>query len=344
MTTKLTARTRPPSASPPGYLQAAHRFPMLHAEEELGLALRYREHGDCDAARQLIASHLRLVAKIARGYRGYELPQEDLIQEGNIGLMKAVKRFDPSYGVRLAAFVSRWIRAEILDFVLRNWRVVKVATTKAQRKLFFNLRGTKGSSGRLTRQQTESVASELCVRIADVIEMDKRLRSRDTAFDGESTDVSDHRAPAAMLEDRRYEPAAEAEASQWAARSTQWLAAGLERLDDRSRGIVIRRWLSEPKATLGELADEHGLSAERVRQLEARALVELRATLAPRRAGLAFEQGTPHDKAPGQARQTGTRQFARRLAIYECPGAARLDRSDEQRLGARAREMCVRTS
>ena len=275
----LALRLPAPAADLQGYLRAVQAFPFLTADEEHDLAVRFRRDDDLDAAWQLVTSHLRYVAKVARGYRGYGLPQEDLIQEGNIGLMKAVKRFDPDVGVRLVSFAMHWIRAEIHEFVLRNWRIVKVATTKAQRKLFFNLRGAKQRLGALSREEIGEIASDLAVRPEDVVEMERRLDARDAAFDGLAGD-EDHPAPAAFIADSTSDPAAAVEEAQWSESATGRLRAALERLDDRARDIVTRRWLAEPKAKLRELAEEYGVSAERVRQIEAQALRELRGALA----------------------------------------------------------------
>ena len=278
MTTTLAHRLPTPAADLQGYLRAVHAFPYLTADEERDLAIRFRRDDDLDAAWQLVTSHLRYVAKVARAYRGYGLPQEDLIQEGNIGLMKAVKRFDPGVGVRLVSFAMHWIRAEIHEFVLRNWRIVKVATTKAQRKLFFNLRGAKQRSGALSSAEVDAIAGELAVRPEDVVEMERRLEAHDAAFDGVPDD-DDRVAPAAFIADPASDPSETVEAEQWSEVATERLKAALAGLDDRTRDIVTRRWLAEPKAKLRELAEEYGVSAERVRQIEAKALRELRDVL-----------------------------------------------------------------
>jgi len=275
MNTTLAHRLLTPAADLQGYLRAVHAFPYLSADEERDLATRFRCDDDLDAAWRLVTSHLRYVAKVARGYRGYGLPQEDLIQEGNIGLMKAVKRFDPGVGVRLVSFAMHWIRAEIHEFVLRNWRIVKVATTKAQRKLFFNLRGAKQRSGALSRAEIDAVADDLAVRPEDVVEMERRLEARDAAFDGLTGD-DDHAAPAAFIADPAADPAETVESEQWSEFATERLKTALAGLDERTRDIVTRRWLAEPKVKLRELAEEYGVSAERVRQIEAQALRELR--------------------------------------------------------------------
>ena len=267
----------PSGGSLEAYLQAVHTIPMLSEDEERQLAERYRNDEDLDSARRLVLSHLRFVARVARGYSGYGLPQADLIQEGNVGLMKAVKRFDPSLGVRLVSFAVHWIRAEIHEFILRNWRIVKVATTKAQRKLFFNLRSAKKRLGWMNHQEVEEVAADLGVPSRTVLEMEQRLHARDTSFDlpvGADDDMP--AAPSGWIEDRRFEPEQLVEAQEWAESSTRSLYEAMETLDDRSRSIVTRRWLAEDKATLQELADEYGVSAERIRQIEKNAMKKLR--------------------------------------------------------------------
>ncbi|HET8700712.1 MAG TPA: RNA polymerase sigma factor RpoH [Nitrococcus sp.] len=263
------------------YIQAVNRLPTLSAEEEQSLARRYRDHNDLEAARWLVLSHLRFVVHIARGYTGYGLPLSDLIQEGNIGLMKAVKRFDPEVGVRLVSFAVHWIRAEMHEFILRNWRIVKVATTKAQRKLFFNLRGSKKRLGWLNREEVDAVAHDLGVKPETVQEMEARLSGQEISFDpgpdaGEDDDV---RSPAAYLRDHRMNPAEEVESGDWQAHQSESLAAALAHLDERSRDIVHKRWLNEPKATLQELAEHYEISAERIRQLEKNALKKLRSAM-----------------------------------------------------------------
>ena len=277
--TTLAHRLPTPAANLQGYLRAVQAFPFLSADEERDLATRFRRDDDLQAAWRLVTSHLRYVAKVARGYRGYGLPQEDLIQEGNIGLMKAVKRFDPNVGVRLVSFAMHWIRAEIHEFVLRNWRIVKVATTKAQRKLFFNLRGAKQRLGALSREEIDEIASDLAVRPEDVVEMERRLEAHDVAFDG-LVDDEHPTAPATFIADSALDPSATVEAVQWRETAAAHLQDGLEKLDERTRDIVRRRWLVEPKAKLRELAEEYGVSAERVRQIEAQALRELKDALA----------------------------------------------------------------
>ena len=260
------------------YRQAVFSLPMLSAEKERELAERYRNQHDLDAAWELVTAHLRFVVRIARGYDGYGLPQADLIQEGNIGLMKAVKRFDPSVGVRLVSFAVHWVRAEIHEFILRNWRIVKVATTKAQRKLFFNLRSSRKRLGWMSQAEVDDIAADLGVAPRVVIEMEQRLSAHDASFDPlvEHDSENDRPAPAGYLQDLRFEPAARAEVDDWEAHSEAQLAAALKALDDRSRSIVSRRWQTERKATLQELADEYGVSAERIRQLEKNALKKLR--------------------------------------------------------------------
>ena len=275
----LAHRLPAPAADLQGYLRAVQAFPFLTADEERDLAARFRRDNDLDAAWRLVTSHLRYVAKVARGYRGYGLPQEDLIQEGNVGLMKAVKRFDPGVGVRLVSFAMHWIRAEIHEFVLRNWRIVKVATTKAQRKLFFNLRGAKHRLGALTREEVDAIASDLEVRPEDVVEMERRLEAPDAAFDGLASD-EDRPAPAAFVADPAPDPSEAVEKAQWSESATGHLHRALEALDERARDVVRRRWLIEPRAKLRELAEEYGISAERVRQIEAQALRELKDALA----------------------------------------------------------------
>tara|TARA_B100001123_G_C15169097_1_gene970632 strand:+ start:468 stop:1241 length:774 start_codon:yes stop_codon:yes gene_type:complete len=253
---------------------------MLTKEQERELAERFQQHNDLDAAWRLVMSHLRFVVRIARGYSGYGLAHTDLIQEGNIGLMKAVKRFDPNMGVRLVSFAVHWVRAEIHEFVLRNWRIVKVATTKSQRKLFFNLRSAKKRLGWMNQEEVEGVANDLGVSAADVLEMEKRLNAQDAPFDPrwESEEV-DYTAPAAYLPDMRFEPATQAEHNDWETYNSKRLSSALSNLDDRSRDIITRRWLNDEKATLHELADKYDVSAERIRQLEASALKKLKVAM-----------------------------------------------------------------
>ncbi len=265
------------------YISAVYSLPVLAVEEEQALARRWRDEQDLDAARKLVLHHLRFVVQVARGYLGYGLPLADLIQEGNIGLMKAVKRFDPDMGVRLVSFAVHWIRAEIHEFILRNWRIVKVATTKAQRKLFFNLRGAKKRLGWLNRQEVEAVAKDLGLTPEDVLEMELRLSGQDVAFDPDPADDEEegHRlAPAAYLEDGRADPALALEEQDWSEHHRGRLHAALEQLDERSRDILVSRWLSERKQTLGELAGKYGVSAERIRQIENQAIRKLRTAMA----------------------------------------------------------------
>ena len=261
------------------YIQAVRAVPVLSREEEHELAVRLREDDDLEAAQRLILSHLRFVVHIARGYTGYGLPLSDLVQEGNVGLMKAVKRFDPKVGVRLVSFAVHWIRAEIHEYVLKNWRLVKVATTKAQRKLFFNLRKAKTSLGWLSSDETQAVADDLGVSASEVTRMERRLAGRDVSFDGSPTDEDEY-APVAYLPSPDSDPADVVEEADWQADSRQRLGHALAELDDRSRDIVKRRWLSEKKATLHELAAEYGVSAERIRQIEANAMRKLRGSIA----------------------------------------------------------------
>jgi RNA polymerase sigma-32 factor len=271
-----------PTGNLAAYRHAVNSVPILSAAEEKELAERYQATQDLDAAWRLVTSHLRFVVRIARGYSGYGLQEADLIQEGNIGLMKAVKRFDPSVGVRLVSFAVHWVRAEMHEYILRNWRIVKVATTKAQRKLFFNLRGAKKRLGWLNREEVDAVAEDLGVSPEVVLEMEKRLSAHDAAFDPQS-DVDgegDRFAPAGYLQDMRFAPAGQGEADDWEEQSGQRLHEDLENLDPRSCDIVRKRWLDEDKSTLQELADTYGISAERVRQLEKNAMNKLKSALA----------------------------------------------------------------
>jgi RNA polymerase sigma-32 factor len=270
-----------PVGSLDAYINAIHAVPVLSAEEERALAIRFREQNDLDAARQLVISHLRFVVHIARGYIGYGLPLGDLIQEGNVGLMKAVKRFDPAVGVRLVSFAVHWIRAEIHEYVLRNWRLVKVATTKAQRKLFFNLRKMKQHLGWLTHEEREAVAKDLGVSPQEVETMEQRLSARDLSFDPQpEADDDEPMAPVAFLASPNSDPAQMLAEEDWAEQSEQRLAEAIETLDPRSQDILRKRWLEEPKQTLHELAEKYGVSAERIRQLEANAMKKLRGKLA----------------------------------------------------------------
>jgi len=271
-----------PTGSMDSYISAAFQLPMLTAEQEHELAVRWHEHEDLEAARQLVFAHLRFVVRIARGYNGYGLPQNDLIQEGTVGLMKAVRRFDPGMGVRLVSFAVHWIKAEIHEYILRNWRIVKVATTKAQRKLFFNLRSAKKRLGWFTQEEIEGVAEDLGVKPETVLEMEARMSNHDVAFDPIEVDEDDAAsfAPAAYLADLREEPATLLESADTAAHEHEQLSSALRDLDDRSRDILQRRWLNEQKETLHELADEYGVSAERIRQIEKAAMKKLRNAIA----------------------------------------------------------------
>jgi RNA polymerase sigma-32 factor len=272
-----------PLGSLEAYISAVNQIPVLSAEDEQALARRYRDHEDLDAARELVHSHLRFVVHVARGYSGYGLQLGDLIQEGNIGLMKAVKRFDPDMGVRLVSFAVHWIRAEMHEFILRNWRIVKVATTKAQRKLFFNLRKSKTRLGWLNADEVSAVAKDLNVSEREVLEMESRLSGRDIGFDA-PLDEDDDRAPpapAAYLVAHEEDPALAYERMDSADNRLELLREGLANLDARSRDIIQRRWLDpDSKVTLQELADEYGVSAERIRQVEANALKKMKALFA----------------------------------------------------------------
>jgi len=263
------------------YLQGVSGIDVLTVEEERDLAVRYSEQGDLDAARQLILSNLRFVIHIARGYSGYGLPQADLIQEGNVGLMKAVKRFDPSMNVRLVSYAVHWIRAEIHEFILRNWRIVKVATTKAQRKLFFNLRSSKKRLGWFSHDEVNAVAKDLGVQAKDVLEMESRMSNYDASFDPAAEPEDGlSQAPVAYLADQSEHPAELHEQNDWQNHNENRLYHALETLDDRARDIVSRRWLAEKKTTLQELADQYQVSAERIRQLEKNAINKLKSCLA----------------------------------------------------------------
>ncbi len=265
------------------YIRAVNAIPVLSASEEKQLAVALRGRGDLEAARQLVLSHLRFVVHVARGYRGYGLPLGDLIQEGNVGLMKAVKRFDPDQQVRLVSFAVHWIRAEIHEFVLRNWRIVKIATTKAQRKLFFNLRSSKKRLGWLNREEVESVASDLGVKPQTVLEMEVRLAGQDVAFDplpGREDAEEAPVAPAAYLrDDTQLDPAEAIELQDWNESTHNRLHQALRELDPRSRDIVSRRWLGDDKSTLQQLASEYSVSAERIRQIENNAMKKIRGSL-----------------------------------------------------------------
>ena len=270
-----------PLGSLDAYLERVSRIAVLSREEERALAERFRGQGDLDAARQLVLSHLRFVVHIARGYSGYGLPVGDLIQEGNVGLMKAVKRFDPAVNVRLVSFAVHWIRAEIHEYVLRNWRLVKVATTKAQRKLFFNLRRLKKNLAWLTAEETAAVARDLGVTPGEVTEMEKRLAARDMSFDpAPESEDEELFSPAAYLPAPDSDPAEQVEVAESADDSSERLRGALGLLDARSRDIMQRRWMSDDKATLHELAAKYGVSAERIRQIESSALGKLRGLMA----------------------------------------------------------------
>src|ERR1700693_985771 len=270
-----------PLGSLDAYLERVSRIPVLSREEERALAERFPSAGDLAAARHLVLSHLRFVVHIARGYSGYGLPVGDLIQEGNVGLMKAVKRFDPSQNVRLVSFAVHWIRAEIHEYVLRNWRLVKVATTKSQRKLFFNLRKMKKNLAWLSEEETRAVARDLGVDVSDVREMEQRLSARDMSFDPTpESDEEEAYSPAMYLPASNADPALEVEREEWDEDSSDRLTIALEKLDERSRSILKRRWMTDDKATLHELADEYGISAERVLQVETNAINKLKGLMA----------------------------------------------------------------
>jgi RNA polymerase sigma-32 factor len=287
MTTALVAKQTSglifagPVGSLDSYIDRVSQIPVLSKDDEIALAVRFRSEADLDAARQLVLSHLRFVVHIARGYLGYGLPMGDLVQEGNVGLMKAVKRFDPTVGVRLVSFAVHWIRAEIHEYVLRNWRLVKVATTKSQRKLFFNLRKMKKNLAWLSEAETAAVARDLGVDVADVREMEQRLSARDMSFDPTpESDEEEAYSPAMYLPASNADPAIEVENEEWEEDSTERLELALEKLDERSRHILQRRWMTDNKATLHELADEYGISAERVRQVESNAINKLKGLMA----------------------------------------------------------------
>ncbi|SFU36508.1 RNA polymerase sigma factor RpoH [Xenorhabdus koppenhoeferi] len=279
MTKEMQTLALVPQGSLEGYIRASNAYPMLSAEEEKELAERLHYQGDLDAAKKLILSHLRFVVHVARSYAGYGLPQADLIQEGNIGLMKAVRRFNPEVGVRLVSFAVHWIKAEIHEYVLRNWRIVKVATTKAQRKLFFNLRKAKQRLGWFNQDEVELVAKELGVTSKDVREMESRMSAQDMAFDMSSDDDNDSQpvAPVLYLQDKASDFADGIEEDNWENHAADKLSVAMEGLDERSQDIIRARWLDDDnKTTLQELADKYGVSAERVRQLEKNAMKKLR--------------------------------------------------------------------
>jgi len=281
MTKALAIPATLPTGSMESYVGAAFQLPMLSQQQEHDLAVRWREQQDLDAARQLIMSHLRFVVRIARQYSGYGLQQQDLVQEGSVGLMKAVHRFNPEMGVRLASFAVHWIKAEMHEFILRNWRIVKIATTKAQRKLFFNLRSSKKRLGWFTDQEVQDVAKDLGVKPETVLQMEARLNNYDMAFDAQDGDDEDaHVAPAAYLQDMRMEPAAALEQEDSTQDQNERLYTALETLDQRSQDILQQRWLSEKKATLHQLADKYSVSAERIRQIEKAAMQKIQLQMA----------------------------------------------------------------
>lgn len=268
-----------PTGSIESYISSVNQVPILSLEDEQMLARRFRDEQDIEAARALVMSHLRFVVKIARGYNGYGLAQADLIQEGNVGLMKAVKRFDPEMGVRLVSFAVHWIRAEMHEFILKNWRIVKIATTKAQRKLFFNIRSSKKRLGWLSQDEVNDVAETLGVKASDVVEMEKRMSNYDASFDGAANDNDDDESvyvPAHYVENKSAGPEELIETLQDDEESQSSLHNAIALLDDRSKDIIAKRWLAEEKATLHELAAEHSVSAERIRQIENNAMKKLR--------------------------------------------------------------------
>ncbi|MBK1695041.1 RNA polymerase sigma factor RpoH [Chromatium weissei] len=269
-----------PTGTIEAYINSAYQIPMLTPEEEKSLAVQVRDHNDMLAARRLVTSHLRFVIRIARGYLGYGLPLPDLIQEGTVGLIKAVRRFEPDMGVRLVSFAVHWIRAEIHEYILRNWRIVKIATTKAQRKLFFNLRSSKKRLGWFTKQEVDEVAADLGVKPETVLQMESRLSNQDLSFDGLEDDEEDApSAPSTYLPDLRMEPARMLEYEDSERDQHDRLHYALENLDERSKTILQHRWLAEKKQTLHELADQFGVSAERIRQIEKNAMKKLRLQL-----------------------------------------------------------------
>ncbi|MFB9888034.1 RNA polymerase sigma factor RpoH [Balneatrix alpica] len=277
----LPAEVMSPGRNLEGYIQSVHAIPMLTHEEERELAERLFYQNDLEAARRLVLAHLRFVVHIAKSYSGYGLAQADLIQEGNVGLMKAVRRFDPNVGVRLVSFAVHWIKAEMHEFILRNWRIVKIATTKAQRKMFFNLRSAKKKLAWFTNDEVHSVAADLGVDPQVVREMEGRLTAQDMAFDAGTDDDDDkaYQAPAFFLEDKRADPARQLEEADWEEHANSKLEQAMQQLDERSRDILNRRWLVDEKATLHELAAEYGVSAERIRQLEKSAMKKLRISM-----------------------------------------------------------------
>lgn len=280
-TTLQAVNVLAPGQNLAAYMQTVNTIAILTAEEEKQLAEDLYYNEDLESARRLVMSHLRFVVHIAKSYAGYGLNQGDLIQEGNVGLMKAVKRFNPEKGVRLVSFAVHWIKAEIHEFILRNWRIVKVATTKAQRKLFFNLRGQKKKLAWLSYEEAKAVAADLNVEVKHVHEMESRLSAFDAAFDAgtDDDDETAYQAPAGYLEDRRYDPSTMLENADWRENSVNGLELAMDELDDRSRDILEQRWLGEEKSTLHELAEKYGVSAERIRQLEKNAMKKLKASI-----------------------------------------------------------------
>lgn len=275
-----TVDSMAPGGNLAAYMTTVSSIPVLTAEQERELAEALYYHEDLESARQLVMSHLRFVVHIAKSYSGYGLSQADLIQEGNVGLMKAVKRFNPEKGVRLVSFAVHWIKAEMHEFILRNWRIVKIATTKSQRKMFFNLRGAKKSLAWLTNEEVENIAEDLGVEARVVREMEGRLSAHDTSFDMSNDDDDDsaYQAPVNYLEDKRSDPTLIVEEEDWTASSNRQLAMAMEQLDERSQDILQQRWLSDQKATLHDLAAKYQVSAERIRQLEKNAMKKIRAT------------------------------------------------------------------
>jgi len=280
MSKPTVALSLPQDTNLASFLQVANNAPVLTAEHEARLARRFRDKQDVDAARELVVSQLRHVIHVAKGFTGYGLPVADLIQEGNIGLMKAVKNFDPERGIRLVSYAVHWIKAEIYEYVLKNWKIVKVATTKAQRKLFFNLRKSRKSLSAMTQEETNQLAERLDVPVKTVREMELRMTSSDVAFDGADNDDDDFNvSPASYLPDMRYNPEELVMAAQTSEDNRASLHSAIEQLDERSRNILQRRWLSESKATLHELADEYQVSAERIRQIEKSAMQKMKLQL-----------------------------------------------------------------
>ncbi|MBA3904574.1 MAG: RNA polymerase sigma factor RpoH [Rhodocyclaceae bacterium] len=280
MSSALTLPVPSVAGSLESYIQTTKRFPLLSEEQEVDLARRFRREGDLNAAGQLVTSHLRLVVAVARGYLGYGLPHADLIQEGNVGLMKAVKRYDPERGVRLVSFAIHWIKAEIHEYILRNWRLVKIATTKAQRKLFFNLRSLKQGLNTMSPDEVGAMAKQLGVKPEEVVEMETRLSGQDIALEPNSEDEEDRYSPIAYLADPHAEPSEALAELEMQRLQDEGLKQALASLDERSRRIVERRWLAEGEsATLHELAAEYGVSAERIRQIEAKAMQKMKGML-----------------------------------------------------------------